>query len=118
MNPSAYVKALLAILISFVGAISTVLVGDESLRSLDVSDWLVIAIATLGSGGLVYLVSKAAAAKAIVGALTAALTSLSAAVASDQIISSSEWVAAMLAGLVSLGAVYQIPNHEDAPPDA
>ena len=112
---SAYVKAILAIVISFVGAIAAVLVGDESLSALDVSDWFVIALATLGSGGLVYLVSKAAAAKAIVGALTASLTALSAAVASDQIITSSEWVAALLAGLVSLGAVYQIPNSDPAP---
>lgn len=110
-----YVKAILAIVISFVGAISTVLVGDEALSSLDISDWLVIAIATLGSGGLVYLVSKAAAAKAIVGALSASLTSLSASVAVDQQISSSEYVAAILAGLVALGAVYQIPNSEPVP---
>lgn len=112
---SAYLKALLAIVISFVGAIATVLVGDESLSALDISDWLVIAIATLGSGGLVYLVSKVAAAKAIVGALSASLTSLSAAVAIDQQISSSEYVSAILAGLVSLGAVYQIPNSEPVP---
>jgi len=112
---SAYIKALLAVVISFVGAIAAVLVGDESLSSLDLSDWLVIAIATLGSGGLVYLVTKNTAAKAIVGALTAALTALSAAVASDQIITTNEWVAAILAGLVSLGAVYQIPNSEPTP---
>jgi hypothetical protein len=113
---AAYIKAVLAIVISFVGAIAAVLVGDESLSSLDVSDWLVIALATLGSGGLVYLVSKAAAAKAIVGALTASLTALSAAVASDQIITSSEWIAALLAGFVSLGAVYRIPNADEQPP--
>lgn len=112
---SAYIKAFLAIVVSFVGAIAAVLVGDESLSALDVSDWLVIALATLGSGGLVWLVSKAAAAKAIVGALTASLTALSAAVASDQIITSSEWIAALLAGLVALGAVYQIPNSEPSP---
>jgi sugar phosphate permease len=48
-------------------------------------------------------------AKAILGALIAGLTALGTAL-TDGGVSASEWVAAAIATLVALGAVYAIPN--------
>lgn len=51
----------------------------------------------------------AAYAKAIVGALVAALTALVAAL-NEGGVSAQEWAQAAIAGLVALGAVWAVPN--------
>jgi hypothetical protein len=111
-NPSTYIKALIAFGVTLIGAFLVALDGDSTIT---VVDWITIASAALGSGGLTWLVTKSTAAKAIVGALTAALGSLSTAVVDGSFVTTQEWLTAALAGLVSLGAVYQIPNSEDTP---
>jgi hypothetical protein len=112
-NPATYIKALIAFGVTLVGAFLVALDGDSTIGA---GDWIAIAIAALGSGGLTWLVTKSTAAKAIVGALSAALGSLSLAVVDGSFVTTQEWLTAALAGLVSLGAVYQIPNSDDPPP--
>lgn len=106
---SAYIKALLAIAVSAGGAIVTALDGDNAIT---IAEALGVAIFVLGSGGVTWLVSKSAGGKAVAAALSAALTSLAAALVTDSYVTTQEWVTAVVAGLSSLALVYQIPNTE------
>ncbi len=55
-------------------------------------------------------------AKAVVGALIAGLTALSAVLVDGGSVSPAEWVTVVLAALSTLGVVYAVPNTEAAPP--
>jgi len=54
------------------------------------------------------------AAKALVGAAIAALSSIAAGLVDDDL-TSNEWLTAIVAGLVALGAVYAVPNKPPTP---
>lgn len=56
-------------------------------------------------------------AKALVGALVAGLTALGTA-AADGTLTGGEWVAAAVAALLALGAVWATPNRSAVPPQA
>lgn len=109
-------KAWLSIAVAIVAALTQVVVGDEGLGTLDFSDWLVLALAVLGSGGATWLVSKVSGGKAVAAALSATLTSLTAAVAVDQTITTNEWLTAVGFGLAALVAIYGVPNSEEPLP--
>jgi hypothetical protein len=111
----SYAKAILAALIAAGAAIATGL--DDN--TLTWSEWITVALATLGSGGIVWYVANGAGAqyaKAVVAALTAALTSLAVAV-DDNAITSQEWTTALVAAAVALAGIWAVPNTPQAPSD-
>lgn len=115
-----HAKALVAVVVAALGALVTALGpgGDKELGDLSGQDWLVAALAVLGSGGLVWLVentSAAPVAKAIVAFLTAGFGSLVVAL-DDNVITQAEWITAIGAAVVATGFVYQVPNEPDPDP--
>jgi hypothetical protein len=106
-------KAIVVTLVAAGAAVYQALQGDDT---ISVQDGFVIALAILGSGGIVWYVSKAQAAKAFVGGLGVALGSLSLAISGDTVVTNAEWIGAAVAGLVAFQAVYWTPN-EELPPD-
>lgn len=107
-------KAIMAAIIAVLGALVVGL--DDS--TLTAAEWISAVLAVLGSSGIVWYVAngpRAKYAKAVVGGLTAGLTSLVVAVA-DSVITSTEWVTAASAAAVAVGAVWSVPNTQKAPP--
>jgi len=106
-------KAIVVTLVAAGAALYQGLQGDDSLSG---QDWIVIALAILGSAGVVWYADKIQAGKAFVGGLGVALGSLSLAISGDTVVTNAEWIGAAVAGLVAFQAVYWTPN-EDLPPD-
>ena len=112
-----YFKALVAVVVSAIGAL-TVALGTTSsgdFGDIDTQSWLIALAAVLGSGGLVWLVentSAAPVAKAIMAFLSAGVASLIVAL-DDDVVSSAEWLTALSAAIVATGLVYQAKNAPD-----
>jgi sulfur carrier protein ThiS len=109
---SAYLKALVAAAVAGGGTIATALADDD----ISNGEWIAVVLAVLGSGGVVWYVTNGPGgeyAKALVGSLTIALGSLATAI-EDDVVSSQEWVTAIVAGLGALIAVGVVPNKPPA----
>lgn len=114
-----YVKALLAVVVSALGAAAVALgTGATDFDDISTKSWLVAALAVLGSGGMVWLTENGPAApaiKAIMAFLTAGIGSIVIAL-DDDVLTRAEQVTALAAAIVATGFVYQATN-ENAPPD-
>jgi hypothetical protein len=105
-----------AIVVTIVAAGSAVVAALQGDNTIGAQDGIVIALAILGSAGVVWYADKAQAGKAFVGGLGVALGSLSIAISDDMVVTNAEWIASAIAGLVAFQAVYWTPN-EELPPD-
>lgn len=117
---SGYAKALVAVLLAFIGALVTATsVGDQSLGDLSTKDWVLAAGAAIASGGMVWLVGNidgvaGGIAKAVSAAATAGIASYLLATGADsaggEAITSSEWLGIFSVAIVATGFVYQEKN--------
>lgn len=110
---SSYLKALAAIVVSALGALTVALgSGTTDFGDIDTKSWLVAGLAVLGSGGLVWLTENGPAAPAI----KAVMAFLSAGVGSavlaldDDVFTRGEQLTALAAAIVATGFVYQATN--------
>lgn len=115
-------KALIALGGVLVGAVATVLVGNDwSLDGIDAEGWLYIAGAVLTSGALVAFVTNVpgvlgGAIKAIVASAAAFVASLTAAYQVDQLLNPQDYLAAASVALLLLAGTYE--TDEGPPPTA
>lgn len=114
---SPYIKALLAVLVSALGALVVALgTGATDFDDISVQQWLIAAGAVLGSGGMVWLTENGPAAPAI----KAVMAFLSAGIASlvlgleDDVLSRAEQLTALSAAIVATGFVYQATSRPSA----
>jgi len=114
-----YPKALLAVLVSALGALVVALgAGDTDFGDIDLQTALIAAVAVLGSGGMVFLTQNGPAApyiKAVIAFLTAGFGSLVVALDDDHL-SRAEQLTALAAAVVATGFVFQFAGAND-PPD-
>lgn len=112
-----YVKALVAVLVSALGALTVALgTGVTDFDDIDTRSWLVAALAVLGSGGLVWLTENGPAApaiKAVMAFLSAGISSLVVAL-DDDVLTRGEQLTAFSAAIVATGFVYQLTNKPEA----
>lgn len=115
---SAYAKALVAIVVAALGAVTVALgTGATDFGDISTKSWLVAALAVLGSGGMVWLTENGPAApyiKAVMAFLSAGIGSLVLALDDDHL-TRAEQLTALAAAIVATGFVYQVSNKE---PDA
>src|SRR5436190_434206 len=107
-------KALIAIVVSAVGAVVTALgtSPEHSFSTLSTLQWLVAIGTVLGSGGVVWFVENGPShtyIKTVVAFLSAGIASLVVALG-DNVITQAEWLTAFTAAVAATGLVYQIPN--------
>jgi hypothetical protein len=107
-------KALLAIVVSFIGALSVALgAGNNAgIGDIDTVTWLGIVAATLGSGGLVWWTQNGpwhTYIKTLMAFLTAGVASLTAAFA-DNHVTQGELLIAFVAAITATGLVFQAPG--------
>lgn len=112
-----YAKALLAVVVSAVGALVVALgTGNTDFGDISTQSWLIAAGTVLGSGGLVWLTENGPAApaiKAVVAFLSAGIGSLVMAL-DDDVLTRAEQLTAFAAAVVATGFVYQIANKQKA----
>ena len=111
-------KAVIAVVVSAVGAIVTALgtSPEQSFHTLSTVQWLVAIGSVLGSGGIVWFVENGPAhtyIKTVVAFLSAGIASLVVALG-DNHISQAEWLTAFAAAVVATGLVFQVPNKPPA----
>lgn len=113
-----YVKAIIALLVAILAALAGALGVDSSkdFGDVDTQTWLIALGAVLASGALVWFVQNVPGVaggiiKAVVGGLSAAVTSLITAL-DDHQLTRVEQVTALSAFIVGLSAVYQFKNSE------
>ena len=115
---SAYPKALLAVVVSALGALVVALgTGVTDFGDIDTQTWLIAAGTVLGSGGLVWFTQNGPAApavKAVVSFLTAGFASLAIAL-DDDVLTRAEQLTALAAAVVATGFVYQVAGKNDPP---
>src|SRR5262245_61297262 len=110
---SGYLKAAVAAVVSAIGAAVVMLgPGDRNLGDLSLKDWLEVAAAVLASAGLVWFVQNVPGLaggiiKAVIGALTAFVTAMIAAL-QDDVVTNAELLTAVSAAIVATGFVYQV----------
>lgn len=108
-----YAKAVLAVIVSGIGALVVALgSGNTDFSDIDTQSWLVAALAVLGSGGLVWLTENGPAApaiKAVMAFLSAGVGTLVIAL-DDNLVTHAEWLTAASAAIVATGFVYQSRN--------
>jgi hypothetical protein len=111
-----YAKAIINLLVAFLGAVVTALGtgNDANFTSVNLLHWLVAMGTVLGSSAMVALVSNLPGvagqiAKAVVAFLSAGIGSLVIAL-SDNHISQAEGLVALIAAITATGLVYQTPN--------
>jgi hypothetical protein len=109
----AYVKAILAVVVSALGAVAVALgLGATDFEDISTKSWLVAALAVLGSGGMVWLAENGPAApaiKAVMAFLTGGIGSLVLAL-DDDVLTRAEQLTALSAAIVASGFVYQAAN--------
>lgn len=114
----AYAKAILAIIVSALGAIVVALgTGKTDFGDISTKSWLIALLAVVGSGGMVWLTENGPAApaiKAVMAFLTAGIGSLVLAL-DDDVLTRAEQLTALAAAVVATGFVYQLSN-SDKPP--
>lgn len=110
-----YAKAILATVVSAIGAVVIALgTGTTDVGDISTKNWLIAALAVLGSGGLVWLSENGAAApaiKSVMAFLSAGIGSLVLAL-NDDVITQAEWLTAISAAVVATGFVYQAANSD------
>jgi hypothetical protein len=108
-----YIKALLAVAVSALGAVTVALgTGNTDIGDISAKNWLLAALAVLGSGGLVWLTENgphAPVIKAVIAFLSAGIGSLVLALDDDHI-TQAEWLTGISAAVVATGLVYQATN--------
>ena len=108
-----YLKALAAVVVSAIGALTVALgTGATDFGDISTQQWLIAAGAVLGSGGLVWLTENGPAApaiKAVMGFLSAGVASLVLAL-DDDVLTRAEQLTAVGAAIVATGFVYQLSN--------
>lgn len=113
MDYAKYIKAILAVVVSAVGAVVVALgTGNTDFSDIDVQSWLVAALAVLGSGGVVWWTENgpgAPAIKAVMGFLSAGIGSLVIAL-DDDVLTRAEELTAFSAAVLATGFVYQATN--------
>lgn len=113
----SFLKALLAIIVSAVGAVVVALgTGATDFGSISTQSWLIAAGTVLGSGGIVWLTENgpgAPAIKAIMAFLSAGIGSLVIAL-DDGALTRAEQLSAFAAAVVATGFVYQAKNSPPA----
>jgi hypothetical protein len=116
---SPYMKALMAILWSALGALAVALgTGNTDFDDISTKSWLVAALAVLGSGGMVWLTTNGPAApaiKAVMAFLSAGIGSLVVAL-DDDVLTRAEQLTAFAAAVLATGFVYQATNDPEPPP--
>jgi hypothetical protein len=112
-----YVKAIAALVVAVIAALTTALgTGDTDFSDIDTQTWLIALGTVLASGALVWFVQNVPGVaggviKAVLGALTATVSSLVVAL-DDHALSRVEQLTALSAFVVGLTAVYQFKNAE------
>jgi len=113
----AYLKALAAIVVSAAGALVVALgTGNTDFGDISTQQWLIAALAVLGSGGVVWLTENGPAApaiKAVMAFLSAGIGSLVLAL-EDNHLTRAEELTAFAAAVVATGIVYQVANKPPA----
>lgn len=113
-----YIKALLAIGVSAIGAVVVALgTGATDVSDISAKNWLIAGVAVLGSGGLVWFTENGPAApviKAVTAFLTVGFGSLIIGL-DDDILTQAEWLTALGAAVVATGVVYQVQNKLQKP---
>lgn len=109
-----YVKAIVTLIAAAVAAVATA-IGAGEIGDLDGAAWVKIALVVLGGTAATWFVENVPGVaggiiKAVIGASTAFLASLSAGYEVDGAISQGELLTAIGALLVALTAVYQLRN--------
>jgi hypothetical protein len=108
-----YLKAVLAVVVSALGALVVALgTGATDIGDLSVQAWLIAALAVLGSGGLVWWTENGPAApyiKTTMAFLSAGIGSLVLAL-DDNAVTQAEALTAISAAVVATGLVYQAKN--------
>lgn len=111
----AYVKAIIAVVVAALGALTVALgSGTTDFGDIDTKSWLVAALSVLGSGGLVWLTENGPAApaiKALMAFLSAGIGSVVLAL-DDDVLTRGEQLTALAAAVVATGFVYQVTNKE------
>jgi len=111
-----YTKAIIALVIAILAALTTAVTGKEDFGDIDTQTWLIALGSVLASGALVWFVQNVQGVaggiiKAVVGAFGAAVASLVTAL-DDHSLTRVEELTALSAFVVGLSLVYQIPNVE------
>ena len=108
-----YAKAILALVVSALGALTVALgTGATDFGDIDTQSWLIAALAVLGSGGLVWLTENgphAPTIKAIMAFLSGGIGSLVIAL-DDDVLTRAEQLTALSAAIVATGFVFQVTN--------
>lgn len=110
-----YAKALLAIVVSAVGALVVALgPGNNHIGDLSTRSWLIAIGTVLGGGGLVWFAENVSGAaggiiKTVLAFLSAGISSLVVAL-DDNVISQTEMLTAFSVAVVATGLVYQVAN--------
>lgn len=108
-----YIKAILAIVVSAIGALVVALgTGATDFGDISTQQWLIAALAVLGSGGIVWFTENGPAApyiKAVMAFLSAGVASLVVAL-DDDVLTQAEKLTAISAAIVASGLVYQFRN--------
>jgi len=114
-----YLKALAAIVVSALGALVVALgTGATDFADISTQQWLIAALAVLGSGGMVWLTENGPAApaiKAVMAFFSAGIGSLVIAL-EDDVLSRAEQLTALAAAIVATGFVYQLADRDDSAP--
>jgi hypothetical protein len=109
----AYLKALVAVVVSALGALVVALgTGATDFGDISTQQWLIAALAVLGSGGIVWFTENGPAApyiKAAMAFLSAGIASLVVAL-DDDVLTQAEKLTALSAAVVATGFVYQVQN--------
>lgn len=113
-----YPKALLAVIVSALGALVVALgTGATDFGDISAKSWLIAAGTVLGSGGMVWLSENGPAApaiKAVMAFLSAGIGSLVLAL-DDNHLTRAEELTALAAAIVATGFVYQVSGKNDKP---
>lgn len=108
-----YLKALAAVIVSALGALVVALgTGATDFGDISTQQWLIAALAVLGSGGLVWLTENgphAPAIKAVMALLSAGVSSVVVAL-DDGVLTRAEQLTAVSAAVVATGLVFQLAN--------
>lgn len=108
-----YLKALLALVVSAIGAVVVALgTGATDFSDISTKSWLIAALAVLGSGGLVWLTENgpyAPTIKAVMAFFTAGIGSVVLAL-DDDVLTRAEQLTAFAAAIVATGFVFQVAN--------
>jgi hypothetical protein len=124
MKPDQVIKAIIALVVAILAALTTAITGKTDFGDIDTQTWLIALGTVLASGALTWFVSNIQGVaggimKAVVASFGASVASLVTAL-DDNALTREEQITALSAFVVGLSLVYQIPNAipEELPPTA